>query len=409
MLTDAALRNLRPKEKAYKVADRDGLYVSVLKSGTISFRYNYALNGRQETLVLGCYGPDGIKLSEARELLLEAKKTLASGRSPARQKTAMAARRKAENSFGEWAEEWLDRYPMAASTRDMRRSVYERDLQGSFGRLKLEELTGDELRALCDRIVGRGAPATAVHARDIVMLVFRYARDRGQKIANPGDDVRPSSIARFQPRDRALSAEEVGVIYRYLETVATSPTIRLGVKLLLLTMLRKTEMTAGEWREIDFTKQVWTIPAERMKRRNPHNIYLSNQALDILVALKTCAGSSSFVFPSRYDGDQPMSKATLNRVLTAVVEAAQADGVPLSRFSPHDFRRTSSTALHEAGYQSDWIEKCLAHEQRGVRAVYNKAEYAEQRKQMMQAWADMVDEWTEREGTNQTNQAIATA
>jgi integrase len=394
MLTDAALRNLKPKDKAYKVTDRDGLYVAVLKSGTISFRYNYSINGRQETLVLGQYGPHGIKLVEARELLTEAKKTLASGRSPARQKANAVARRREENSFGEWAEEWLDKYVMAQSTRDMRRSVYERDLQRPFGKLKLEEVTAEELRSLCDRIVARGAPATAVHARDIVMLVFRYAGERGQKLPNPADEVRPSSIARFQPRDRTLSPEEVGIVYRYLETVATMPTLRLGVKLLLLTMLRKSEMAEGLWSEVDFTRRVWTIPGPRMKRRNPHNVYLSDQALDILVALKTCAGGSEYIFPSRYDGDQPISKATLNGVLTSVVKAAQADGVPLASFSPHDFRRTASTALHEAGFASDWIEKCLAHEQRGVRAVYNKAEYAEQRREMMQTWADMIDEWT---------------
>jgi integrase len=247
MLTDAALRNLKPREKAYKVADRDGLYVYVLTSGKDSFRYNYSINGRQETLVLGLYGPGGLKLGEARELLAAAKKSVSAGRSPARQKATAAVRRRDESSFGGWAEEWLERYTMAESTRDMRRSVYERDLQGPFGKLKLEEVTAEELRGLCDRIVARGAPATAVHAREIVMLVFRYARDRGRKVPNPADEVGPSSIARFQPRDRSLSAEEIGIIFRYLDKIATSPTIRLGVKLLLLTMLRKSEMSEGEW------------------------------------------------------------------------------------------------------------------------------------------------------------------
>jgi hypothetical protein len=124
MLTDAALRSLKPKEKAYKVADRDGLYVYVLASGTISFRYNYAINGRQETLVLGRYGPGGLKLAEARELLIEAKRALAGGRSPARQKATVKERKREENTFGEWAKEWLAKYVMAESTRDMRRSVY---------------------------------------------------------------------------------------------------------------------------------------------------------------------------------------------------------------------------------------------------------------------------------------------
>jgi integrase len=148
------------------------------------------------------------------------------------------------------------------------------------------------------------------------------------------------------------------------------------------------------WEEINFTDAVWTIPAERMKRRNPHNVYLSRQVLDIFVALKTCAGGSRYVLPSRYDPDIHMSKATLNQVTTLAFKLAQKEGKPLSKFGPHDLRRTASTLLHEAGYNTDWIEKCLAHEQKGVRAVYNKAEYSEQRRAMLQDWADMIDRWT---------------
>lgn len=134
-----------------------------------------------------------------------------------------------------------------------------------------------------------------------------------------------------------------------------------------------------------------------MKRRNPHNVYLSRQAMDILIAFKTCAGGSRYVLPSRYDPDRPMNSATLNVVLSSVVKNAQDAGCTLGKFSPHDLRRTASTLLHEAGYNSDWIEKCLAHEQKGVRAVYNKAEYAGQRRTMLQEWADMIDGWTTRD------------
>ena len=129
----------------------------------------------------------------------------------------------------------------------MRRSVYERDLKKPYEKLKLDEITEEELRRLCDRIVARGAPATAVQAREVVMLVFRYARERGQKVVNPADEIRPSSIARFQPRECSLTAEEVRLVFHYLEKVATSATLRLGVKLLLLTMLRKSEMAEGMW------------------------------------------------------------------------------------------------------------------------------------------------------------------
>jgi len=179
-----------------------------------------------------------------------------------------------------------------------------------------------------------------------------------------------------------------------MERVGTTPSIRAAVKLLLLTMVRKSELTNATWNEINFSDAVWTIPKERMKRRNPHLVFLSKQALDIMVALKTFAGSSDFILPSRYDSDAPMSCATLNRVLTLTYRLAQKEGEFLPKFGPHDLRRTASTLLHEAGYNTDWIEKCLAHEQKGVRAVYNKAEYREQRTEMLQDWANMIDEWT---------------
>ena len=372
MLTDTKLRNLKPRDKLYKVNDREGLYVAVTPAGSISFRYNYSINGRQETITFGRYGVGGITLAEARELLGDAKKMVAAGKSPAKEKARDKARVKDAETFGAWAEKWLRGYQMADSTRDMRRSVYERELKPKFSNQKLVEITHEDLRA----------------------QVFRWAIERGQKVENPAEPVRPTSIARFEPRDRALTPEEIGLMYQYMERVGTSPTNRAAAKLLLLTMVRKSELTNATWSEINFSEALWTIPKERMKRRNPHLVFLSQQALDIFIAMKTFAGGSDFVLPSRYDSDAPMSAATLNQVLTLTYKAAQKDGKSLTKFGPHDLRRTASTLLHEAGYNTDWIEKCLAHEQKGVRAVYNKAEYREQRAAMLQDWADMIDEWT---------------
>lgn len=394
MLTDTKLRNLKPKESLYKVPDRDGMYVAVTPAGAVSFRYNYSINGRQETLTIGRYGVGGLTLAEARERLHEAKRMIAEGRSPAREKARDKARVKDAKSFGAWAEKWLRGYEMADSTRDMRRSVYERELKPKFAAKLLEEITHEDLRLLTDTIVERGAPATAVHVREIVMQVYRWASERGKKVDNPADLVRPSAIAKFKPRERALSPEEIGIMYQYLDTVGTGPQFRAAAKLLLLTLVRKSELSDAKWSEINFTEGVWTIPKERMKRRNPHNVYLSRQALDFFIALKTFAGGSDYVLPSRYDIDKPMSSATLNRVLEVVYTNAQKDGKALAKFGPHDLRRTASTLLHEAGYNTDWIEKALAHEQKGVRAVYNKAEYREQRTAMLQDWADMIDGWT---------------
>ena len=395
MLTDTKIRSLKPTDKLYKVTDRDGLYVAVTPSGAISFRYNYKINGRQETLTLGAYGIGGLTLAEAREKQLAAKRLVQEGKSPAREKIRSKAREVSAGTFDEWAQKWLKGHKMADSTRDMRRSVYIRDLQSRFGKLQLSEISGEDVRALADAIVGRGAPATAIHAREIVLMVFRYAIERGQRVSNPAEEVAPSTIATFEPKDRSLTKEEIALFYRYLERVGTTPSIRAACKLLLLTLLRKGELTNAKWADMNFTEGTLTIPSRRMKARRPHVVFLSRQALDLLTALKMFAGGSDYVFPSRYETHSPMSSATLNRVMTSCWEYAQKDNQPLGKFGPHDMRRTGSTILHEAGYNSDWIEKTLAHEQKGIRAVYNKAEYREQRQAMLQDWADMIEAWTQ--------------
>lgn len=148
--------------------------------------------------------------------------------------------------------------------------------------------------------------------------------------------------------------------------------------MILLTLVRKSELIEATWDEVNFENGTWTIPKQRMKGRNPHVVYLSRQALDILVALHTCAAGSKFVLPSRYDSDRCMSHATLNRVTQIVAQRAKAAGLPLEPFTVHDLRRTGSKLLNEIGFNRDWIEKCLAHEEgRSSRSIYNKAEYAE--------------------------------
>jgi integrase len=394
MLTDAALRALKPKEKDFKVADRDGMYVHVTRKGAMSFRMDYRLNGRRETLYLGKYGSDGISLARAREKCIDARRSIAEGVSPAIEKQREKRRLKEAKSFGEFGEKWLRAAPMADSTRAMRRAIFERELLPIWRNRLLTEISPDDLRAHCGAIVERGAPATAIHVRDILKQIYGFAILHGQKVANPAEEVGPASIATFVPKDRSLSPTEIRIMLKQLEHVATLPTIRLGMKLYLLTMVRKSELQDAVWNEVDFENAVWTIPKERMKRAKAHNVYLSRQTLDILIALKTCAGNSRYLLPSRYDADAPMSRATFNRVTYSVVEQAENDGLPLEHFTVHDLRRTGSTLLNELGFNSDWIEKCLAHEDgRSSRGVYNKAEYEVQRRHMMQEWSNIVDAW----------------
>jgi integrase len=292
---------------------------------------------------------------------------------------------------------------MADSTKAMRKTVIDRDILPVFRNRRMAEIGPEDLRALCAKIKGRGAPATAVIAREIVKLVFAYAAMHGEKAPNPADEVGPSSIATFVPKDRALSPSEIRLMHRLLETTATLPTIRLALRLVLLTLVRKSELIEATWDEIDFENAVWSIPRSRMKAGKPHNVYLSQQALDIFIALHTCAAGSKFVLPSRYDADRCMSKATLNRVTQVIAEKATESNLPLEPFTVHDLRRTGSTILNELGFNGDWIEKCLAHEDgRSSRGVYNKAEYAEQRRHMLQEWADMIDAWVAGESHTPT-------
>jgi integrase len=409
MLTDMQLRALKPGEKLYKVADQHGLYVAVTKTGVISFRFDYEFNRRRETLVIGRYDAGigarntralekldfgmSLSLSEARLLLSRANRSLQQGESPSRSKVKKRVDAAEALTFGAWADKYFAEADLADSTRAMRKSVYDRNLAGEFGRLKLEEITPALLMARCDKIKERGAAAPAVHAREIVLQVFRYVQARGLDVENPAEAIRPSAIATFKPRDRALSPAEIHTFFKALERTATLPTLRLAIKFLLLTLVRKSEFIDALWDEIDFEAATWTIPKERMKAGRPHNVYLSQQTLDILVTFKSCFSASSYLHPGRYEMRQPISAATLNRVIDATVKVIREDEEDFESFTVHDLRRTASTLLHEAGFNSDWIEKCLAHEQRGTRAIYNKAEYAEQRREMLQSWADMLDAW----------------
>ncbi len=374
------------------------MYAHVSTAGTISFRYDYRLNGRRETLVIGRYGRDGISLSAARERCLDARRMVREGQSPAKARQWEKQKLRDARSFGQFAENWFNEARMAESTKAMRRTIFNRDISPMLCRRLLHEIKLEDVRAVCLKVKDRGAPATAIHVRDIIKQIYAFAILGGEKVKNPAEEVMPSSLATFQPRDRSLSPKEIRIMLKMLEHVPTLPTIRLGMKLLLLTMVRKSELVHAVWDEVDFENAVWTIPKARMKRDRPHNVYLSQQSLDILIALNTCSGNSRYLLPSRYEADAPMSRATFNRITYAVVELANRHGLPLEPFTDHDLRRTGSTLLNELGFNRDWIEKCLAHEDgHSSWGVYNKAKYEVQRRHMLQEWAELIDAWARGE------------
>lgn len=415
VVKDSATGELRTVTKAgdkipdRKRSDRDGMYATMTGGGTISFRFDYVVNGRRETLTIGRYDATlggratrseealefgmGLSLAEARLLVARARRDVEQGISPSRAKVEKRAGAADELNFGQWGKRYFDEVTLAASTKIMRRAVYHNNLATEFGRLKLEEITPMRLLSRCEAIKARGAPSIAVQAREIVSQVYRFVQARGLKIENPADAIRPRAIATRRPRERALTIEEIGAFFRALERAPTAPTLRMALRFVFLTLVRKSEFINATWSEVDLDDAVWTIGKERMKAGRPHNVYLSRQACAILKTLRECYPSSSYLHPARYSQKLPISRATLNKVINSTLASIRADGGKFDDFSVHDLRRTASTLLHEAGFNSDHIEKCLAHEQGGVRAVYNRAEYADQRRAMLQAWGDMVDGW----------------
>ena len=390
MLTDAKIKALAPKEKLYRVADRDGLYVAVSPAGSKSFRYNYRYNGRQETAFFGLYPV--VTLAMAREKLIEAKRLLAEGRSPAREKKARTAASRAEATLEASIAEWIEAAPMADSTRRARRYTIQKVVVPSLGRLRLSELTDGDIRRAVEPLKD-SAPATALSARDILSSFYTWLNDvKGLRIDNPARYVKPSSIHVFRSRDRNLSAVEIRNFYRALDTTPIASQNKAFLKLLLLTAVRKGELVGARWEEVDFEGGKWTIPAERMKGGLAHIVYLSHQALDLFIGLQFLGdGASEFVFPGRNDTSIPIVPQSPNKWINDARRAAEKRDVKIAPFTPHDFRRTFSTFANEEGFRPDIIERCLAHERHDIRSVYNRAEYAPERKRLMQWWADKID------------------
>lgn len=267
MLTNTGLQAIQRAKRSVteKFPDRDGLYAYATPGGVISFRWDFYLggrSGRRGTVTFGKYPI--ISLAKARELLLEAKKDVAAGIDPSRKKVEVKRSVRSSGTFRAWWMDYLAHADIADSTKAMRCAVFTRDLDKTIGNLLLTEITEDRLRDLFDRIVERGAPAVAIHCRDICMSVFDWARARGTKLENVARLIPPTSIARFKPRERNLSPEEIKTALHCFRYVGANVQVKTAAKLLLLTFVRKSELAHATWDEIDFERRLWTIP------RRPH-------------------------------------------------------------------------------------------------------------------------------------------
>jgi integrase len=422
-LTDTALKALKPTGKAYKATDGAGLYVVVSPAGARSFRLDYRFDGKRQTLTVGRYEPGtpnrsdaelqaldyGVVLSlkDARALRDRASRQVAAGENPSRAKVARRTADADAGTFGAWAARYIafksdpksGEEQWAEATLGLKRSIYTRLLEGPLGKRRMGDITRAELAELFDRIKANNGPGPAVHAREFVLVTYRFAMTKDEAIAvNPVEAIPRRNIATFAARERNLNRHEVKTFFDALQRTQCSPTLRLAVRFILLTMVRKGEFIGATWKEINWERATWTIPAVRMKAGKEHVVPLSNQALDILTTLQTCFPSSVYLHPGRYETDIPISDPALNRVIDITVRQINKEGGEgadtFETFSVHDLRRTASTRLNEALFPEPLIEACLAHVKKDqVAAAYNHAKHIGPRRALMQGWADMIECW----------------
>lgn len=383
-LTDTRIKSLKPKDTRYRTSDTGGLLLEVMPSGAKIWRYRYQMFGvRQPTLTIGNY-PD-VSLANARKQRDEWAALVASGISP---KAAVLANKTAHlNTVKAFGLDWLASQLVGKSqsyTTTMTR-IFEKDVIPAIGRMPLSEVKPADILRLCERIKARGSPKMALLTRNVVRRMYDYAIARQMAETNPATALVARFIATSESRTRVLSGQEIGDVMRAIYQSDIRRSLRLALHLLLITMVRKTELTEATWSEVDLDAGVWDIHEDRMKKDKPHRVYLSQQAKDMFQELKDWSNGSAYVFPSPHGReDKPISKSALNVAIRSL-------SLDVQHFVLHDFRRTASTHLHEMGHASDAIEIALAHKIGGIKGIYNRAEYAKQRRLILQAWADFVD------------------
>ncbi|HZM33873.1 MAG TPA: tyrosine-type recombinase/integrase [Burkholderiales bacterium] len=386
MLTDTKARAAKAREKPYKLGDREGLYLYVTPTGAKSWRFDYRLAGARETLTVGRY-PD-VGLGAARDALSRARALLARGESPARAKqhqkaTARVAR---ANTLQALAEKWYAgrKDARSESWRGNARRWLEQDVYPALGSKPIREVNGDDIERLVRRIAEERGVRSAHYVRLLLAGVFRSV-PRHLNVGNPARDVAGIlELPKGKARGHPLSAKEIPGFLEAADRYPGRTSTKLAIKLLMLTFVRKRELVEAPWEELDLERGEWVISAARMKMDKPHIVPLSRQALDCFEKLKPLAMGSPYVFPNLGDPRRPMSASTLNKAFDEIGYGG--------KFTPHGARSTASTALNAQGWSADAIERQLAHTERDlVRAAYNHADYLEERRRMMQSWADLID------------------
>lgn len=384
-LTDTAIRALKPKSVRYSRSDERGLVLEVFPTGGMLWHYRYRLNGKQERVTLGRYPALSLKLARAERDRRET--MVAQGQSPAVQKQLAKQGAAPDTTVADFGERFF-RDVVAKDRRDLTipRRYFDKSIVPAIGTKAVSDVTTEDVRAIIWKKKDEGFDAAAGNIRSVLKRLFDYAQTAGLVTTNPVLALPMRHVHRAKARERALSPDEIRAFLKAAFESNIRRQFKIGLHLILLTMVRKSELLLARWEHVDFEQAEWHIPAEHSKTGKPHIVFLSRQAVALFRELRALAGGSELVMPGRGSLTKPFAHNAIN---SALKTALQGQDIPA--FTIHDLRRTASTLLHENGWPSDVVEKALNHTIGGVRGVYNRAEYAPQRREMLQFWADTIE------------------
>lgn len=390
-LSDKQVESAKAKKQNYKMCDGEGLYLLVRKSGSKVWQYPYKRNGKRTVFTIGSYlkkgQPGHISLQDARYKRHEVRALLEEGIDPNEHKSAQSEAGDKETTFEALGREWHSKGTWVPKHAKNILKSLEDDVFPIIGSKQITDITRHDIVIVLEAIEARSAHDVAKRICQRCEAIFDYALGKGLCEDNPASG-RAKFIKKPKRENRPhLKEGQVGEFLTKLDSYHGKDYVRLAMKMLAYTFVRPGELRNAKWDEFDFKKALWSIPAERMKMDREHWVFLSDQVLAILEELKPITGKSDFLFPGIRSPHKPISDVTLLKLVKIL--GYEGD----KKIVPHGFRHTASTILNENRFHFDVIERQLAHVQKNsVRRTYNHAEYEPQRREMMQWYADHLDE-----------------
>lgn len=389
-LSDIQIRNLKPREKAYKVSDFEGLFVLVKPHGSRLWQLKYRLDGKEKTFSIGIY-PD-VSLAQARKAKDEARSKIAAGIDPseAKQEDKRSRQEAMGNTFQKVGASFLAKQRKEGkSAATLSKTEYHLKLAcRDFGRKPITEITAPMILKTLRKVEAKGNYETAHRLRARIGSVFRYAVASGIAENDPTYALRDALIRPTRVHRAAITdPKALGKLMNEIDGFDGQATTRIALKLLAILAQRPGEIRHAKWSEFDFDAKVWAIPAEKMKMRRDHNVPLPAQSLELLQELRAFNTSGEYLFPSLRTWKRPMSENTLNAALRRM-------GYSGEEMTAHGFRASFSILANESGlWNPDAIERSLAHvEKNEVRRAYARGEHWEERVRLADWWAGYLEE-----------------